>query len=103
MIAIKRRAAELGFAATGVARLDRNPHAAELDRWLADGHAGTMTYLQRQAEKTERSALDHARGQNGGRDAHQLFPWGQGSEPRGHAAGPSGSIRVVSRLPRRPR
>ena len=51
MIAIKHRAAELGFAATGVARLDRNPHAAELDRWLADGHAGTMTYLQRQAEK----------------------------------------------------
>src|SRR3989442_6481247 len=51
MIAIKRRAAELGFAVTGIARLDRNPHAAELDRWLADGHAGTMTYLQRQAEQ----------------------------------------------------
>ncbi len=51
MIAIKRRAAELGFAATGIARLDHNPHAAELDRWLADGHAGTMSYLQRQAEK----------------------------------------------------
>ncbi len=51
MIEIKRRAAELGFAASGIARLDRNPHAAELDRWLADGHAGTMTYLQRQAEK----------------------------------------------------
>ena len=51
MIAIKRRAAELGFAATGIARLDRNPHADELDRWLADGHAGTMTYLHRQAEK----------------------------------------------------
>ncbi|MEX2156566.1 MAG: tRNA epoxyqueuosine(34) reductase QueG [Gemmatimonadales bacterium] len=49
--AIKRRAAELGFAATGVAALERNPHAAELDRWLAAGHAGTMTYLQRQAEK----------------------------------------------------
>jgi epoxyqueuosine reductase len=48
---VKRRAAELGFAATGIARLDRNPHAAELDRWLADGHAGTMTYLRRQAEK----------------------------------------------------
>jgi epoxyqueuosine reductase len=41
----------LGFAATGITRLDRNPHAAELDRWLADGHAGTMTYLHRQAEK----------------------------------------------------
>jgi epoxyqueuosine reductase len=51
MIAIKRRAAELGFAATGITRLDRNPHAAELDRWLADGHAGTMSYLHRQAEK----------------------------------------------------
>ena len=51
MIEIKRRAAELGFAATGIARLDHNPHAAELDRWLADGHAGTMTYLHRQAEK----------------------------------------------------
>src|SRR2546422_8097050 len=51
MIAIKRRATELGFAVTGIARLDRNPHAAELDRWLADGHAGTMMYLQRQAGK----------------------------------------------------
>jgi len=51
VIEIKRRAAELGFAATGIARLDRNPHAAELDRWLADGHAGTMTYLHRQAAK----------------------------------------------------
>ncbi len=51
MIEIKRRAAELGFTATGIARLDRNPHAVELDRWLADGHAGTMTYLHRQAEK----------------------------------------------------
>ena len=51
MIAIKQRAEELGFSAVGIARLDRNPHAAELDRWLADGHAGTMTYLNRQAEK----------------------------------------------------
>jgi epoxyqueuosine reductase len=48
---IKRRAAALGFTATGIAPLDRNPHATELDRWLADGHAGTMTYLQRQAKK----------------------------------------------------
>src|SRR6266498_397926 len=51
VIEIKRRAAALGFAATGIARLDRNPHAQELDRWLADGHAGTMTYLHRQAEQ----------------------------------------------------
>jgi epoxyqueuosine reductase len=51
VIAIKQRAAALGFTATGIARLDENPHAAELDRWLAAGHAGTMTYLNRQAEK----------------------------------------------------
>ena len=50
-VEIKRRATALGFAATGVTRLDRNPHAAELDRWLAQGHAGTMTYLNRQAEQ----------------------------------------------------
>jgi len=44
-VELKRQAAALGFAATGIAQLERNPHAAELDRWLADGHAGTMTYL----------------------------------------------------------
>ena len=51
MIDIKRRATALGFSAVGIARLDRNAHAAELDAWLAKGHAGTMTYLNRQAEK----------------------------------------------------
>ena len=51
MIAIKQRAAALGFNRVGIARLDRNAHAAELDAWLANGHAGTMTYLNRQAEK----------------------------------------------------
>src|SRR2546421_8222832 len=50
-VELKRRATALGFTVTGIARLDRNPHAAELDRWLAAGHAGTMTYLHRQAEK----------------------------------------------------
>jgi epoxyqueuosine reductase len=57
MIEIKRRAAALGFAATGIARLERNAHAAELDRWLADGHAGTMKYLHRQAEKRKDPSL----------------------------------------------
>lgn len=50
-VEVKRRAAALGFSAVGITRLDQNPHAAELDRWLADGHAGTMTYLNRQADK----------------------------------------------------
>jgi len=50
-VELKRRATTLGFAATGIARLDHNPHAAELEQWLATGHAGTMTYLNRQAAK----------------------------------------------------
>ena len=50
-VELKRRATALGFAAAGIARLDRNPHAADLEQWLATGHAGTMTYLHRQAEK----------------------------------------------------
>jgi len=50
-VEVKRRAGELGFSVTGIAALERNAHAAELERWLADGHAGTMTYLHRQAEK----------------------------------------------------
>ena len=50
-VELKRRATALGFTITGIARLEKNPHAAELDRWLAAGHAATMTYLHRQAEK----------------------------------------------------
>jgi len=57
----KRLGAELGFSAVGIAPIDRNPHAAELDRWLAAGHAGTMTYLHRQAEKRK--------------DPRRIIPW----------------------------
>src|SRR5260370_23012214 len=46
---VKQRALELGFDAVAIAPLERNAHAAELDRWLAAGYAGTMAYLQRQA------------------------------------------------------
>jgi epoxyqueuosine reductase len=46
---VKQRARELGFDAVGIAPLERNAHAAELDRWLAAGYAGTMGYLHRQA------------------------------------------------------
>jgi epoxyqueuosine reductase len=48
---VKRKASELGFAAVGITSLEPNAHASELDRWLAQGYAGTMTYLERQAEK----------------------------------------------------
>ena len=56
-VEVKRRGTALGFAAVGVAPLERNPHAAELDGWLAAGHAGSMTYLHRQAEKRKEPAL----------------------------------------------
>jgi epoxyqueuosine reductase len=50
-LALKRRALALGFDAVGIADLSPNAHAAEFERWLAAGYAGTMTYLWRQAEK----------------------------------------------------
>jgi epoxyqueuosine reductase len=50
-VAVKRRAVELGFDAVGIASLEPNPHARELDQWLDAGYAGTMTYLHRQAEQ----------------------------------------------------
>jgi epoxyqueuosine reductase len=48
-VAVKRRAIELGFDAVGIASLEPNGHADELERWLQSGYAGTMTYLHRQA------------------------------------------------------
>lgn len=51
VLELKRRALALGFDAVGIAPLEPNPHAAELDGWLQAGYAGTMTYLHRQAEK----------------------------------------------------
>ncbi len=55
-VAVKRRALEIGFDAVGVASLEANAHARELDAWLGAGYAGTMTYLHRQAEKRKRPA-----------------------------------------------
>ena len=55
-VAIKRRALEIGFDAVGVASLEPNAHARELDAWLAAGYAGTMTYLHRQADKRKHPA-----------------------------------------------
>jgi epoxyqueuosine reductase len=50
-VELKRRALALGFDAVGIATLEPNAHAAELDQWLSAGYAGTMTYLHRQAAK----------------------------------------------------
>src|SRR2546425_3960948 len=53
-VEVRRRGEALGFDAIGVASLERTPHADELDRWLAAGYAGTMSYLHRQAEQRKR-------------------------------------------------
>src|SRR2546423_2849537 len=55
-VEVKRRALALGFDAVGIATLEANAHAAELERWLAAGYAGTMTYLHRQAAKRKQPA-----------------------------------------------
>ena len=49
--AVKQRANELGFDAAGITDLSALPHAEELSRWLAEGMAGTMAYMQRQKSR----------------------------------------------------
>ncbi|HEU5260723.1 MAG TPA: tRNA epoxyqueuosine(34) reductase QueG [Gemmatimonadales bacterium] len=50
-VEVKRQAMQLGFDAVGIASLESNAHADQLDRWLAAGYGGTMAYLRRQAEQ----------------------------------------------------
>src|SRR6266702_3907634 len=89
-VELKRRALEMGFDAAGVASLEPNAHAAELDRWLAAGYAGTMTYLHRQAEQRK----DPARIMPGARVAVvTLTNYFHGSTAPG--AAPAGRARVA--------
>src|SRR2546428_5687836 len=53
-VEVRRRGEALGFDAVGVASPERTPQGDELDRWLAAGYAGTMSYLHRQAEQRKR-------------------------------------------------
>ncbi len=46
-LAIKDWARELGFQQLAITRPDSRPHGERLDRWLADGYAGSMDYLER--------------------------------------------------------
>src|SRR3989442_8872840 len=55
-VEVKRRGQTLGFDAVGIATLEPNAHADELDAWLAAGHAGTMAYLHRQAAQRKHPA-----------------------------------------------
>jgi epoxyqueuosine reductase len=56
-VELKRLAEEAGFLACGVTTLDPLPHAEALESWLANGYAGTMRYLHRQAKKRKDPSL----------------------------------------------
>jgi len=54
---LKAKAAELGFAACGVARADATPRAGErLRQWLADGMHGDMIWMEARAHHRESPA-----------------------------------------------
>jgi epoxyqueuosine reductase len=48
--AIKAQALGLGFDLVGITRTGPADTAEHFDRWLADGHAGTMSYMERHAD-----------------------------------------------------
>ncbi|MGH7516943.1 MAG: tRNA epoxyqueuosine(34) reductase QueG [Gemmatimonadales bacterium] len=54
---VKAYALELRFIACGITDLAPTPHASALDAWLANGYAGTMRYLHRQAKKRKQPEL----------------------------------------------
>lgn len=47
---VKRKALELGFDAAGITDLSPPPHGEALERWIREGMAGTMRYMERQLE-----------------------------------------------------
>ncbi|RYY25743.1 MAG: tRNA epoxyqueuosine(34) reductase QueG [Sphingomonadales bacterium] len=54
---IKVKAAEIGFAACGVARADAAPRAGErLHQWLAEGRHGSMIWMEERAHHRESPA-----------------------------------------------
>jgi len=49
--ALKARARDIGFDLCGIARADNYPELAFLSEWLGRGHAATMEWMHRSAEK----------------------------------------------------
>src|SRR6185436_20717910 len=47
--AIKKHAHSLGFELAGIAPVEPSPESAYFSEWLAQGYAGEMHYLHRQA------------------------------------------------------
>ncbi len=55
--AVKTEAGRLGFDYCRIASVDEATHADFFDVWLAQGHAGEMAYLERNADKRRNPAL----------------------------------------------
>jgi len=55
--AIKARAEALGFIGCGITHPGPTAHGDKLDHWLAQGYAGTMRYLHRQAKRRKNPEL----------------------------------------------
>ncbi len=54
---VKAHARELGFLACGITHPGPSVYADRLDEWLANGYAGTMRYLHRQAARRKEPQL----------------------------------------------
>jgi len=54
---IINEALKLGFNFAAIAGTDELPHSKHLDKWLADGHHSTMSYLERNVEKRKKPSL----------------------------------------------
>jgi len=60
--AIKAQALGFGFDLVGITRTGPAETAEHFDRWLADGHAGTMAYMEQHAETRRDSRRPFERG-----------------------------------------
>src|SRR5271166_3820222 len=59
---VRQAAADAGFDLVGISRVDDAPELEYFPRWIADGHAGEMKYLEARDEqgRLKRSSLAHA-------------------------------------------
>src|SRR5271170_1779179 len=59
---VRQAATEAGFELVGIAPVDDAPELEYFPRWIADGHAGEMKYLEARDEqgRLKRASLGHA-------------------------------------------
>src|SRR5271157_5966812 len=59
---VRQAAADAGFDLVGISRVDDAPELEYFPRWIADGHAGEMKYLEARDEqgRLKRASLAHS-------------------------------------------